>query len=62
MIEFSDREIRWNRHLFHNQPLIGVIGTLSYLRNNIRIAQQKAGLMLLSTIDKPLRPLHEYQD
>ncbi|MGB1040707.1 MAG: hypothetical protein ACPGVD_07540 [Flavobacteriales bacterium] len=61
-IKFSDAEILWNRSAFQNQPLIGAIATLNYYRNKIRIVECIAGKMLLARIDKPLRPLHEYQE
>lgn len=60
-IEFANDVILWNRKAFHNQPMIGVINTLTYYRIRIRKAQEMATKILLSRVDKPLLPLFEYQ-
>lgn len=60
-IQFAEGEIPWNRITFHNQPLIGAIATLNSYRNKIRFSQETASKILLSRIEIPLKPLHEYQ-
>ncbi len=61
-IPFSDKNILWNQKVFQNQPLIGAISTLNYYRNKIRIAQLLGAKTFWSRIDKPLKPLYEYQE
>lgn len=60
-VKFANSEYNWHTLAFHNQPMISAITTLNSYRNKIRIAQEMACKMLLSRIDKPLKPLHEYQ-
>jgi hypothetical protein len=61
-IKFSDYEILWNSNSFQNQPLIGAISTLNYYRNIIRKNQERGTKILIYRVDKPLKPLHEYQN
>ena len=47
-------EMDWNEVNFENHPLIGTIGILSSLRNDIRIAERTALKSLMERIDVPI--------
>ena len=55
--EFKD----WNIARFYHQPMIGVVSTMTSLRNDIRAAQEKASKMLLSRIDKPMMNINKVE-
>ena len=49
----------WNVARFYHQPMVGVISTMTSLRNDLRLAQEKASKMLLSRIDKPMMNINK---
>ena len=49
----------WNVAMFYHQPMVGVVSTMTSLRNDIRLAQEKASKMLLSRIDKPMMNINK---
>ena len=51
----------WNVARFYHQPMVGVVSTMTSLRNDIRLAQQKASKMLLSRIDKPMMNINKVE-
>ena len=51
----------WNFARFYHQPMIGVISTVTSLRNDIRSAELKGAKMLLSKIDKPMMNINKIE-
>lgn len=51
----------WNVARFYHQPMVGVVSTITSLRNDIRLAQQKSSKMLLSRIDKPMMNINKVE-
>jgi gliding motility-associated protein GldM len=60
IIQGRDKENKpWNVAMFFHQPMIGVVSTMTSMRNDIRVAQEKASKMLLSRIDKPMMNINK---
>jgi hypothetical protein len=53
------KEKDWNEAMFYHQPMVGAIATMTSLRNDIRLAQERASKMLLSRIDKPMMNINK---
>lgn len=51
----------WNVARFYHQPMIGVVGTMTSLRNDIRLAQQKASKMLMERVDVPMMNINKVE-
>lgn len=51
----------WNVARFYNQPMVGVVGTFTSLRNDIRLAQQKAAKMLMERVDVPMMNINKVE-
>jgi gliding motility-associated protein GldM len=51
----------WNVARFYHQPMIGVVGTFTSLRNDIRLAQQKASKLLMEKIDVPMMNINKVE-
>lgn len=51
----------WNEAMFYHQPMVGAIATMTALRNDIRLAQERASKMLLSRIDKPMMNINKVE-
>jgi gliding motility-associated protein GldM len=59
-VQGADKERKpWNVAMFYHQPMVGVVSTMTSLRNDIRVAQEKASKMLLSRIDKPMMNINK---
>ncbi len=51
----------WNQARFYHQPMVGVVGTFTSLRNDIRLAQQKASKMLMERVDVPMMNINKVE-
>ncbi|MGB1039322.1 MAG: GldM family protein [Flavobacteriales bacterium] len=57
----AKKEKAWNVAMFYHQPMVGVVSTMTSMRNDIRLAQEKASKMLLSRIDKPMMNINKVE-
>ena len=58
-VKQHDEDKDWNTARFYHQPMVGVVSTMTSLRNDLRTAQEKASKMLLSRIDKPMMNINK---
>lgn len=60
-VKQHDEQKDWNVARFYHQPMVGVVSTMTSMRNDIRTAQEKASKMLLSRIDKPMMNINKVE-
>ena len=51
----------WNVARFYHQPIVGVISTMTSLRNDVRLAQEKASKMLMSRVETPMMNINKVE-
>lgn len=51
----------WHIARFYHQPMVGVVGTFTSLRNDIRLAQQKASSLLMERVDVPMMNINKVE-
>lgn len=56
-----EEEKAWHIARFYHQPMVGVVGTVTSLRNDIRMAQQKASQMLLDRMETPMMNINKVE-
>ena len=51
----------WNVARFYHQPMVGVVSTMTSLRNDVRLAQEKAAKMLMSRVEQPMMNINKVE-
>lgn len=51
----------WNVARFYHQPMVGVVSTMTSLRNDVRLAQEKASKMLMSRVEQPMMNINKVE-